>query len=138
MEAGRKGLPKMFRRKAHCQCSPPAAKPRCSATSAKTAVQVIEAAELLVVYHAARVTECRKCASRHAFPPTRTRSRAEGDKSIATLKPGPRCVALQVLADTSVDVTAAPKHGNTNLPRCVRPEQATLKNQPKIEPAADL
>src|SRR5215469_9180767 len=33
------------------------------------------------------------------------RSRVEGDKHIATPKPGPRCVALRVLADTSVDVT---------------------------------
>ena len=33
------------------------------------------------------------------------RSRAEGDISIVTPKPGPRCVALRVLADTAVDVT---------------------------------
>jgi hypothetical protein len=39
----------------------------------------------------------------------RKRSRAEGDKSIATRRPGPRCVPLKVLADTSVDVTSASK-----------------------------
>ena len=33
------------------------------------------------------------------------RSRVEGDKSIATQSRGPRCVALQALADTSVDVS---------------------------------
>src|SRR5439155_13498010 len=37
----------------------------------------------------------------------RKRSRAEGDKSIATPKTGPRCVAPRVLADTSVEKTGA-------------------------------
>jgi hypothetical protein len=36
------------------------------------------------------------------------RSRVEGDKSIATPKPGRRCVALRVLAHPSVDVSSAP------------------------------
>ena len=36
------------------------------------------------------------------------RSRAEGDKSRATPKPGLRCVAMRVLADTTVDATPAP------------------------------
>jgi len=35
-------------------------------------------------------------------------SRAEGDRSTETPKAGPRCVAPQVVADTSVDVTCAP------------------------------
>jgi hypothetical protein len=39
----------------------------------------------------------------------RKRSRAEGDKSRATPKPGLRCVAMRVLADTSVDVSDALK-----------------------------
>ena len=37
------------------------------------------------------------------------RSRVKGDRSIATPKPGPRCVALRVLVGTSVDVSDAPK-----------------------------
>jgi hypothetical protein len=41
------------------------------------------------------------------------RSRAEGDKSRATPKPGLRCVAMRVLADTAVDVTDA---GNARFP----------------------
>src|SRR5262249_18745293 len=37
----------------------------------------------------------------------RIRSRVEGDKSRATPMPGLRCVAMRMLADTAVDVTAA-------------------------------